>query len=79
MTYFHPRDFDAKQPVIKDLSLIRKFKSYYGLSTAQDKLKKLLNEFNFLDVKTAVETINWSTKPVFSLTKNNNSTSLIKI
>ena len=32
MTYFHPRDFDAKQPMLEGLSLKRKFKSYYNLS-----------------------------------------------
>ncbi len=34
MTYFHPRDFDVGQPMIKDLSLFRKFKSYYGINSA---------------------------------------------
>ena len=42
MTYFHPRDFDAGQPMIQDLSLIRKFKSYYGLSGALSKLERLM-------------------------------------
>ena len=39
MTYFHPRDFDANQPMIEELSRLRKFKSYYGLSGCLDKLK----------------------------------------
>ena len=72
MTYFHPRDFDAKQPVIKDLSLTRKFKSYYGLSSAQEKLEKLLKEFNFVDVQTAVDNINWLDKPELSLAQISN-------
>lgn len=67
MTYFHPRDFDTEQPIIKDLSLFRKFKSYYGLNSAQNKLEKLLKDFNFIDVQTAVANINWSDKPKFSL------------
>lgn len=59
MTYFHPRDFDASQPIIKDLSTIRKFKSYYGLRQALPKLSKLLKEFKFIDVSTAVNHIDW--------------------
>ena len=30
MSYFHPRDFDFNQPIIKELSTFRKFKSYVG-------------------------------------------------
>ncbi len=59
MTYFHPRDFDPSQPIIHDLSLMRRFKSYYGLKYAEKKLINLLNDFNFVDVRTAVEFINW--------------------
>ncbi|MFL2552432.1 MAG: polysaccharide deacetylase family protein [Gammaproteobacteria bacterium] len=73
MTYFHPRDFDAEQPVIKDLGLVRKFKSYYGLSSAQDKLEKLLKDFDFIDVRTAVDNINWSIKPEYTLAQLSNA------
>jgi hypothetical protein len=59
MTYFHPRDFDAKQPVIVDLSLARKFKSYVGLSGVYHKLQKLLNDFNFIDIAIADSLIDW--------------------
>lgn len=59
MTYFHPRDFDPGQPVISDLSLMRRFKSYYGLKYSQEKLRRLINDFHFIDVKTAVESIEW--------------------
>ena len=45
MTYFHPRDFDPNQPIIKELSLIRKFKSYVGLNTAFSKLENLITDF----------------------------------
>jgi len=38
MTYFHPRDFDESQPVIANLSLMRRFKSYYGLKYALSNL-----------------------------------------
>ena len=45
MTYFHPRDFDKGQPIIKDLSYYRLFKSYYGLKSSFPKAEKLLNDF----------------------------------
>jgi polysaccharide deacetylase family protein (PEP-CTERM system associated) len=59
MTYFHPRDFDAKQPMITDLSFNRKFKSYVGLSGAYHKLQKLLNDFEFIDIAAADNLIDW--------------------
>ena len=60
MTYLHPRDFDADQPMIENLSLVRKFKSYYGLSGALPKLEKLITDFDFIDLATANEKIDWS-------------------
>ncbi len=60
MTYFHPRDFDPAQPMINDLSLLRKFKSYYGLKNSMMKLEKLLADFEFIDLKTANESIDWN-------------------
>jgi peptidoglycan-N-acetylglucosamine deacetylase len=59
MTYFHPRDFDLFQPLIPGLSLPRKFKSYVGLKGALHKFERLINEFNFCNVMTASENINW--------------------
>jgi polysaccharide deacetylase family protein (PEP-CTERM system associated) len=59
MTYFHPRDFDSKQPVLQGLSAARKFKSYYGLKGAFSKLEKLLDSFNFTDISTADTQISW--------------------
>lgn len=64
MSYLHPRDFDTEQPVIGDLSLARKFKSYVGLKGAAGKLERWLTDFNFVDVRTAVEQINWKAVPV---------------
>ena len=40
MTYFHPRDFDIGQPIIKNLSISRRFKSYYGIKSSRKKLNK---------------------------------------
>ena len=50
MTYLHPRDFDAHQPMIPDLSRVRRFKSYFGLSTTESKLRNLLTKHPFVDV-----------------------------
>ena len=49
ITYFHPRDIDPKQPVLK-LSKVRKFKSYVNLAGTFDKLDKLLSHYNFTNI-----------------------------
>lgn len=67
MTYFHPRDFDQEQPVISDLSLIRKFKSYYGLDNALSKLERLIDDFEFIDIAQADKKINWNHAKKFNL------------
>jgi polysaccharide deacetylase family protein (PEP-CTERM system associated) len=67
MSYLHPRDFDAEQPVIKELSLYRKFKSYVGLRGASKKLKKWLTDFEFVDIQTAIKLIDWNEVPVVEL------------
>lgn len=59
MSYFHPRDFDHNQPLIKDLSLSRKFKSYVGLKKTEKKLKSWLNDFNFTDISQVDAYIDW--------------------
>ncbi|TVZ16919.1 polysaccharide deacetylase family protein [Maribacter sp. MAR_2009_72] len=64
MSYFHPRDFDYKQPLIKDLSSIRRFKSYVGLKSCKPKLEKWLNDFQFMDISTANDQIDWNQKKV---------------
>lgn len=67
MTYFHPRDFDSGQPMITGLSTIRKFKSYYGLSSAFEKFKRLASDFDFVDLNTAVKSTNWSTSKIIKI------------
>jgi polysaccharide deacetylase family protein (PEP-CTERM system associated) len=59
MTYFHPRDFDEKQPMIGNLPLSRRFKSYVGLAGAYYKLQKLLSDFQFIDIAIADSLIDW--------------------
>jgi polysaccharide deacetylase family protein (PEP-CTERM system associated) len=63
MTYFHPRDFDEHQPIINELSIIRKFKSYVGLSNCMNKLEKWTNDFKFTDLKGADESVDWLKAP----------------
>ena len=64
MTYFHPRDFDFNQPVITDLNIIRKFKSYVGLKKCYSKLDNWLNDFDFIDLRMADNMINWDEVPI---------------
>jgi peptidoglycan-N-acetylglucosamine deacetylase len=63
MTYFHPRDFDANQPMIKELSRFRKFKSYYGLNSSFEKLERLITDFKFIDINEANNIIDWNNVP----------------
>lgn len=67
MTYFHPRDFDSFQPIIRELSLARKFKSYYGIGRAFNKLEHLLSDFTFTDLATAVEKYDWHCAEVIAI------------
>jgi len=62
MTYFHPRDFDAGQPML-DLTLYRRFKSYFGLRGAHEKFDRWLADYAFIDLQTAAETVNWHSAP----------------
>lgn len=60
MSYIHPRDLDAGQPMIESLPLARKFKSYVGLKGAEKKLRKYLTDFDFMDLNQANELVDWS-------------------
>lgn len=63
LSYIHPRDLDATQPMLPGLPLSRRFKSYVGLKTAESKLRKYLSDFQFTDIRTAVEAILNDQKP----------------
>ncbi|MDR0789410.1 MAG: glycosyltransferase [Bacteroidales bacterium] len=63
MSYFHPRDFDFRQPMLSDVSLMRKFKSYYGLRNTAGKFDKWLSDFEFTDIGTAIQRIDWAKVP----------------
>ncbi len=67
LSYLHPRDFDIDQPVLNGLPLTRKFRSYVGLSKAEDKLLRWLKEFKFTDINTAALTIEWENAPIINL------------
>lgn len=67
MTYFHPRDLDATQPMITDLPLSRKFKSYVGLKGAEQKLQQWLIDVQFITVSEADKLINWGEVPLIKL------------
>jgi polysaccharide deacetylase family protein (PEP-CTERM system associated) len=67
MTYFHPRDFDPGQPMLKNLSFKRRFMSYTGLEASQNKLEKMLSEFKFVSLDEAYATLDVGKLPVVSL------------
>jgi polysaccharide deacetylase family protein (PEP-CTERM system associated) len=66
MTYFHPRDFDAGQPVL-DVPLHRKFKSYVGLKGAYGKLNHWLEANRFVDIETADRLVDWGAAPLVEM------------
>ena len=63
LAYVHPRDLDAGQPMLEGLPLARKFKSYVGLKSAEKKLLRWLHDFDFVDIETANERVDWSKAP----------------
>ncbi|MDR0603816.1 MAG: polysaccharide deacetylase family protein [Bacteroidales bacterium] len=69
MSYLHPRDMDAGQPMIKDLPLSRKFKSYVGLKTCAAKFEHWINDFPCIDICTAASIVDWAQVPVVDLKK----------
>jgi polysaccharide deacetylase family protein (PEP-CTERM system associated) len=69
MTYFHTRDFDPGQPIVPGLNSIRRFKSYYGLGSAEEKLNRFLCDFEFIDLRAALSLVDWDSAPVLSLNR----------
>ena len=67
MTYFHPRDFDTGQPVIKELPMMRKFKSYVGIKGAFKKFQNLLDDYDFCSIEEANDKIDWDKTPTLKL------------
>jgi hypothetical protein len=52
--------------MIEDLSRFRKFKSYYGLRRAFEKLARLVREFEFTDLDHADRMVDWDTVKTIS-------------
>lgn len=67
LSYIHPRDLDAGQPLIEELNMFRRFKSYYGLSKTENKLQRFLQDFSFTDIESASHSIDWLSVPVVRL------------
>lgn len=67
LSYIHPRDLDAGQPVLPGLPLSRRFKSYVGLKGAERKLRRFLTDYKFTDLATAANTIDWNNVPVVEI------------
>ncbi len=53
--YFHPWEIDSFQPKIKNIKWSYKFRHYYGLNRAEDKLIKLLNDFSFKPISEVLQ------------------------
>lgn len=67
MTYFHPRDFDTGQPKVQGLPLARQFKSYVGIRGNFKKWRKLLDDFEFVNVAEADAAIDWNKARIIEL------------
>ena len=67
ISYIHPRDLDAGQPMIGELPWSGKFKSYVGLKGADRKLRRLLTDFPFTDLAAADRLVDWTGAPVVEL------------
>lgn len=67
ISYIHPRDLDAGQPMVPGLPLSRRFKSYVGLKGAERKLRRLLTDFRFVDLEEADRQTDWRRVPTVRL------------
>ncbi len=67
MTYFHPREFDPTTPKVKSLPMMRKFKTYVNVKGNFSKWKKLVSDFEFMNVEQAAASIDWSKQRVIEL------------
>lgn len=70
MTYFHPRDFDAGQPMVPGMGAMRRFKSYVGIARALDKLERLGGDVQFMSLGSAAKMVDWSQTQTILLSKD---------
>jgi len=59
ITYLHMRDFDYEQIRFKYFSMMRYFKSYYGLKNTFYKFEEIINDFSWVNIEKAAEMIDW--------------------
>lgn len=67
LAYIHPRDLDSKQPLIKGLSPIQFFRSYYGLKSSEAKFQNLIKDYDFIDLGCADKQIDWDKVEIIKL------------
>ncbi len=67
LAYIHPRDLDSKQPLIKGLSPIQFFRSYYGLKSSEAKFQNLIKDYDFIDLGCAYKQIDWDKVEIIKL------------
>jgi len=67
LSYIHPRDLDAGQPIIPGLPFSRRFKSYVGIKHAEEKLRRFLTDFRFTDLSTGVNAYDWNQSRIVKL------------
>lgn len=60
-------DFDPDQPVMQNLPLMRRFKSYVGLKTSFAKFQKTLDDFQFQNIIEADAAMDWSSTENISI------------
>lgn len=53
--YLHPWEIDPQQPRIKGISATKRFRHYVNLSTAEKKLRRLVQDFSFTYTKEYLE------------------------
>lgn len=66
MAYIHVSDIDSNKTKIEGLPYFVQFRRLVGTKGAEKKLIKWLNDFDFVDVNTANEKINWDKQPIIS-------------
>ena len=63
MTYFHPSDFDPGQPDMPYLSARQRLKNRIGLKGAYGKYLRYLSDFEYVNIETAIRSIDWDSCP----------------
>lgn len=59
MSYFHPADFDIKQPSLDYLPLKSRLKCRIGLKGAFGKFERYISDFDFLNIEQADALVDW--------------------